>query len=151
MPLNEVLFAQYCSLFVRFCLQCQTCRLTCTCIHKKTFLSYLPAFLSVFFFFWKGIPRQNRLFFLLNLQLYLWAVHDVSKRKEEFTVTYHIWVIKVTRSGNKAEVSSIVTIKLYDTSNTVPGILYVSIVPPDVTITSYLLIIRLQIIQIYIN
>jgi len=58
--------------------------------------------------------------------------------------TYHVWVVEVTRSSHHTKVSSIVAIEFQNTPDTVPRVLYVSIVPPNVTICSDLFVIRLQ-------
>ena len=60
-----------------------------------------------------------------------------------FNATYHIRVIEVSGSGDLAEVSSVVTVEIQNTSDAVPRVLDISIVTPDVACRGNLLIVRL--------
>lgn len=57
---------------------------------------------------------------------------------------YHIRVIKVSGTRYKTEVTRVVAIEFDNTSDTVPWVLDVRIVSPDVTICGYLFVIRLK-------
>lgn len=58
--------------------------------------------------------------------------------------TYHIRIVKVSRAGLTDKVVFISTVHTYNTLQTIPRVLDVSCVPPDVTVLGNLSVIRLQ-------
>ena len=57
--------------------------------------------------------------------------------------SYHIWVIEVPGSSHLHKMRFIIAIEIYDTGHTVPGVLNVPIISPNVTVLSYLWVVGL--------